>query len=150
MLKQILITTLLLNLAACSSNVKEEIQSSKPSHKHHAKSEEIKLKAKLYFDYDSSSLSAQGRSILKNNAKWLKANNNAKLTIEGHCDERGSREYNIALGERRAYAVKNYLNSLGINNSRLKAISYGEEKPASSGSSESSFRKNRRAEFKLR
>jgi peptidoglycan-associated lipoprotein len=103
---------------------------------------------KVFFDYDSYTLTAQTREILARNAEWLRQNPVAKLTIEGHCDERGSDEYNLALGQRRADAVKNYLLSLGIAAERLSDISYGEERPAVDGSDESAWSKNRRAEFR--
>ena len=101
----------------------------------------------VHFDYDSSTLSSETRKQLAENADWIK--NNAKVTVqvEGHCDNRGSVEYNLALGERRAKAVKNYLVSLGIDSKRLTIISYGEEKPIAQGDSEEAYAKNRRANF---
>jgi peptidoglycan-associated lipoprotein len=103
----------------------------------------------IYFDFDQFTLSADARKVLGNNAKYLKMNGDAKIVIEGHCDERGSDEYNLALGESRALAAKSYLVSLGISAKRLSVISYGEEKPAAKGSNESAWAKNRRAEFKV-
>ena len=102
----------------------------------------------IYFDFDKFTLSAEARKTLADNAEYLKANSGTQVVIEGHCDERGSDEYNLALGESRALAAKNYLVSLGINGSRLSVISYGEEKPAAMGSNEEAWAKNRRAEFK--
>ncbi|MBX3021108.1 MAG: peptidoglycan-associated lipoprotein Pal [Bdellovibrionales bacterium] len=99
------------------------------------------------FDYDSATLSSEARRQLADNAEWIKQNGKTTVQIEGHCDSRGSVEYNLALGERRAKAVKNYLTSLGIDSKRLTIISYGEEKPLDSGDSEAAFAKNRRANF---
>ncbi|TNF50666.1 MAG: peptidoglycan-associated lipoprotein Pal [Deltaproteobacteria bacterium] len=103
---------------------------------------------RINFDFDQFTLSAEARSILGNNAKYLQANSGTNVVIEGHCDERGSDEYNLALGESRALAAKNYLVSLGISAKRLSVISYGEEKPLSKGTGESVWAQNRRAEFK--
>ncbi len=99
------------------------------------------------FDYDSSTLSSESRRQLSENAEWIKNNAKTTVQIEGHCDSRGSVEYNLALGERRAKAVKNYLVSLGIDSKRLTIISYGEEKPVAMGDSEDAYTKNRRANF---
>jgi peptidoglycan-associated lipoprotein len=102
----------------------------------------------IYFDFDKFTLSAEARKTLADNAEYLKANSGTQVVIEGHCDERGSDEYNLALGESRALAAKNYLVSLGISAKQLSVISYGEEKPAAMGSNEEAWAKNRRAEFK--
>jgi peptidoglycan-associated lipoprotein len=102
----------------------------------------------IYFDFDQFTLSADARKTLADNAEYLKANSNIQVVVEGHCDERGSDEYNLALGESRALAAKNYLVSLGISAKRLSVISYGEEKPAAMGSNEDAWAKNRRSEFK--
>lgn len=102
----------------------------------------------VYFDYDAFTLSPEARRALERNAAWLKANPTVKVTVEGHCDERGSDEYNLALGERRALAVKNYLVTLGISEDRLAAVSYGEERPAAAGHDETAWAKNRRGEFR--
>ena len=103
---------------------------------------------RIHFDFDQFTLSAEARSVLTQNAKYLKANSGVKAVIEGHCDERGSDEYNLALGESRALAAKSYLVSLGINAKRLSVISYGEEKPLTKASNENAWAQNRRAEFK--
>jgi len=103
---------------------------------------------KIYFDFDQFTLSAESRQTLGENAKYLQANSGVQVVIEGHCDERGSDEYNLALGESRALAAKNYLVSLGVSPARLSVISYGEEKPAVMGADEDAWAKNRRAEFK--
>ncbi|MBL7670425.1 MAG: peptidoglycan-associated lipoprotein Pal [Bdellovibrionaceae bacterium] len=99
------------------------------------------------FEYDKSSLSADAKKKLQQNANWINANPKAKVQIEGHCDARGSIEYNLALGERRANSVKNYLGSLGVAKDRLSTISYGEEKPLTTDETESAYAKNRRANF---
>ncbi|MCK5235656.1 MAG: peptidoglycan-associated lipoprotein Pal [Deltaproteobacteria bacterium] len=103
----------------------------------------------VYFAYDSYSISADARAVLKENARILNANENLRITIEGHCDERGSAEYNMALGERRATAVKNYLKRLGVSTKRIKMTSYGKEKPVCFSSNESCWQKNRRSHFKV-
>lgn len=103
--------------------------------------------ASVNFDYDSATLSPDSRRRLADNAEWIKSNPTATVQVEGHCDSRGSVEYNLALGERRAKAVKAYLGSLGIDSKRLTIISYGEEKPLVTGESEDAFAKNRRANF---
>ena len=101
----------------------------------------------VYFDYDKSTLSSSSRDALKGNAEWMKNNAKVNVQIEGHTDSRGSIEYNLALGERRANAVKSYMQSLGIPAARLKTISYGKERPLVSGESEDAWSKNRRANF---
>lgn len=101
----------------------------------------------IYFDYDKSSLSAASREALKGNAEWIKKNSKVTVQIEGHTDSRGSIEYNLALGERRANAVKSYLQSLGVSAGRIKTISYGKERPLVTGESEEAWSKNRRANF---
>ncbi len=98
----------------------------------------------MFFDYDSSTVNEQGREVLQRQAAWLKQYPNVRFTVEGHADERGTREYNLALGERRAQAVKDYLMSLGIAESRLVTISYGKERPAVAGSNEAAWSQNRR------
>lgn len=99
---------------------------------------------RVFFGYDSSELSAEGRATLEKQAAWLKQYTNVAITVEGHCDERGTREYNLALGERRAQATKNYLVSLGVPAERLNTISYGKERPATMGADESAWSQNRR------
>jgi peptidoglycan-associated lipoprotein len=102
---------------------------------------------KIYFNFDSADLSEESRSILSKNADLLSKQSALKVRIEGNCDERGSDEYNMALGERRAKAAKDYLVSLGVQAERLSIISYGEEKPAVDGHDEAAWAKNRRDEF---
>ncbi|ORJ55837.1 peptidoglycan-associated lipoprotein Pal [Geothermobacter hydrogeniphilus] len=103
---------------------------------------------RIHFDFDQFSLSAQARDILAANAALLQANPGVKVRIEGHCDERGSDEYNLALGERRAIAARDYLVSLGVAADRISTISYGEEMPLDPASNEAAWAKNRRDEFK--
>ena len=101
----------------------------------------------IYFPYDSAALTPEAQEILRKKAAWLQGNPTAKVTIEGHCDERGTNEYNLALGEARAQSTKNYLIDLGISASRIGTISYGEERPLDPTSSEEAWAKNRRAHF---
>ena len=100
---------------------------------------------RVFFELDSSTLSSESQHTLDKQASWLKQYPNVNVTVEGHCDERGTREYNLALGERRAAATKKYLSGLGIASSRISTISYGKERPAVIGSDESSWDQNRRA-----
>ncbi len=103
----------------------------------------------VYFDFDSSSIKPNQKSVLSSVADCLKGNS-GNIEIGGHCDERGTEEYNMALGERRAAAVRKYLTNLGVSSSKLSTRSYGEESPAQSGSNEAAWSKNRRAEFSPR
>ena len=104
---------------------------------------------KIYFDFDSSELKSDAQEILTKKATWLKANGDYKLKIEGNCDERGSTEYNLALGARRAEAAAKFLNALGISSDRTTTVSFGEEKPAVEGHNEAAWSQNRRDEFVL-
>lgn len=101
----------------------------------------------IHFDFDQHTLTEQARTILDENTRYLQTNAAATITISGHCDERGSDEYNLALGERRAFAARDYLVSMGISPDRINTISYGEEKPLDMASNEEAWAKNRRAEF---
>lgn len=103
----------------------------------------------IYFDFDSADLSSPARATLAKNAELLKKDAAAKVRIEGNCDERGSDEYNLALGERRAKAAAKYLTTLGVAENRIATISYGKEKPAVAGHDEAAWAKNRRDEFVL-
>lgn len=103
----------------------------------------------VYFDYDSAALRSDAQVELDRHAAYLRAHAGLRIQIEGHCDERGTLEYNLALGERRAQAVRKYLVSQGISADRLYTISYGEERPAVLGHDESAWRWNRRAEFRV-
>lgn len=99
---------------------------------------------RVLFDTDKSDLAPAARATVDKQAAWMKKYANVTVTIEGHCDERGTREYNLALGERRAIAVKNYLVALGVPASRIRTISYGKERPAVVGSTEQAWAQNRR------
>lgn len=101
----------------------------------------------INFEYDRAALTPEARQKIQGNVEWLKAQPNSGLQIEGHCDARGSIEYNLSLGERRAQAVKNYMVSLGVAGDRLSVISYGKEKPLVMGDTDADYAKNRRANF---
>lgn len=98
----------------------------------------------VHFAYDSSKLSQEATSILDKQAQWLHKNPNVKIILEGHTDERGTREYNLALGERRANAAKKYLESKNLSPSKIEVVSYGKEKPVEIGDTEKTWAKNRR------
>ncbi|HEY1124642.1 MAG TPA: peptidoglycan-associated lipoprotein Pal [Sphingobium sp.] len=100
---------------------------------------------RIFFDTDKSDVDDADKGTLQSQAAWLQKNPQVRVTIEGHADERGTREYNLALGDRRANAAKNYLASLGVDPSRMTTISYGKERPDALGSDEASWAKNRRA-----
>ena len=101
----------------------------------------------VYFDYDSFIIKPEFQSTIEGHAQYLKSNSRAKISLEGHTDERGGREYNLALGQKRADAVRQSLTLLGVATSQIETVSFGEEKPAMQGADESAFAKNRRAEF---
>ena len=98
----------------------------------------------MFFDYDSAELDSDAQELLQDQVAWLKQHD-VSVTIEGHCDERGTREYNLALGEKRAQSVKNYLISLGVSEARVSTISYGKERPAVVGSNDGAWAQNRRS-----
>ncbi len=108
-----------------------------------------KVGSTVYFGYDQSTLTAEGQATLDRQAAFLKANPTIRIVIEGHCDERGTREYNLALGDRRASAARDYLVAKGVNASRLTTISYGKERPAVGGSNDTSYALNRRSMSKI-
>lgn len=103
----------------------------------------------VYFNFDDAALTSDARLVLTQKVAWLRENPGASVLIEGHCDERGTEEYNIALGQRRAQSVKMFMVNAGISASRLSTISYGEERPVDFGNNESAWAKNRRAHFKI-
>lgn len=169
-LKNVAIALPLLALAACSSNDATDEQTSVNTNTEIAQQEaaeavrvqaamraaEIKEQERqaldklrsehiIYFGFDVSNVSDEFSSILNAHAEFLNANTNVKVLIEGHADERGTPEYNIALGERRAKAVETYLENMGVSSSQLSVVSYGEEKPMIKDRSEEAFSKNRRA-----
>ncbi|MGH1363303.1 MAG: peptidoglycan-associated lipoprotein Pal [Calditrichia bacterium] len=104
----------------------------------------------LYFGYDEATLTTDAVRILQDNAKVLKDYPDVRITVEGHCDERGTIEYNLALGDRRARSVKQFLIDLGVSSNRIATVSYGKERPADRGRSESAYSLNRRAEFVIK
>ena len=103
----------------------------------------------IYFDFDRSNIKHKAQEILKRKADWLRNNPGESIIIEGHCDERGTNEYNLALGDRRAQSAKNFIVDMGIAESRLTTISYGEERPVNPRHNEKAWLKNRRAQFVL-
>jgi peptidoglycan-associated lipoprotein len=107
------------------------------------------LTAMVHFDYDKSDLRPEDRAILDSKVPVLQANPDVRIRIAGHTDERGSDEYNLALGQRRAAAAKEYLVQRGISDSRIETVSYGEERPIAQGSDESAYQQNRRDEFEI-
>ena len=102
----------------------------------------------VYFDYDSFALKPEARAVLERNAAHLQANKQFKVQLEGHTDDRGGREYNLALGQKRAETGRRALTLLGVSDAQLEAISFGKEKPAASGADEATYAKNRRVEIK--
>jgi len=104
----------------------------------------------VYFDYDDSTLRPDAREALRKNATYLKSNRDVAVEVQGNCDERGTEEYNLALGKRRAEAAKSYLVDLGVNSARVATVSFGEEKPVAMGHDEASWAKNRRTDFVVR
>jgi len=105
---------------------------------------------RIHFDFDRSNIKPEYEPVLRGNAEWMKKNSNTNVTIEGNCDERGSVEYNIALGDRRANSAKRYMMNLGIPASRLSTISYGKERPLCTQHTESCWWQNRRDDFVAR
>jgi peptidoglycan-associated lipoprotein len=149
-------------LLGCAAKKKEPVQPSKPKAEEKVKPEEPKpeeeevitgeeeLKESLqniYFDFDKYFLRSEAKETLAKNAEYLKANLSVKIKIEGHCDERGTVEYNLALGEKRARSAMEYLINLGIEPKRISIISYGKERPVDPGHNEEAWAKNRRDEF---
>lgn len=104
----------------------------------------------VYFDYDSFVIKPDFQALIESHARFIKANNGRKVVIEGHTDERGGREYNLALGQKRSEAVRRALGLLGVTDSQVEAVSFGKEKPAAAGSSEAAMAQNRRAEISYR
>lgn len=104
----------------------------------------------VYFDYDSFAIKSEYQTVIESQSRYVKADKNRKVAIEGHTDERGGREYNLALGQKRAEAVRRAMGLLGVNDAQVEAVSFGKEKPAAQGSDEASMAKNRRAEIAYR
>lgn len=146
--------TVFLGLAACSDDKKAPVEPTAPTAAEVPATPPAPVAADLktepvFFGFDDYTISGEAQTKLTAMAEALKANKSAVIQIEGHCDERGTIEYNLALGERRAQSVKNFLTQLGVEAARLSTISYGEEKPVAQGHSEDAWAKNRRAEFVL-
>ncbi len=135
----------LLVLSGCSSTKKSSGNISTSSEASLISDFERNVGDRVFFDYDSSSLSASSKTQLEKQAEWLKTHPSMSVVVEGHCDERGTREYNLALGERRAEAAKKYLLNQGIEARRLSTISYGKERPAVIGNNEDGWKQNRRS-----
>nr|WP_269530718.1 peptidoglycan-associated lipoprotein Pal [Algiphilus aromaticivorans] len=114
------------------------------------KKAELERENTVYFEFDSSDLSREGRSTVEKHADFLTRNPDVRVRLEGHTDERGTREYNIGLGERRAQAVARVLTARGVSSDQFSVVSYGEERPAVSGSNEEAWAKNRRVEIVYR
>ena len=132
-------------LGACCCNKSVVVA---PQHKHLTHPEVIHPSlGDVYFDFDKSDLRSDAVAQLKTNARWLEEHAGRKVVIEGHCDERGTNEYNLALGERRASSAKDFIVHLGVEPAKLKTISYGEEKPFADGHNEEAWAQNRRAHF---
>lgn len=136
------------NWEECQKRKNKVAEATKPVEKdpEPPKTEELELRV-VFFAYDSAELTQSQRRILENNANWMRQNEQTKIVLEGHTDERGSSEYNLALGERRAQTVRQYLIQLGIEREKLSILSYGEEMPDALGASEADFRQNRRVVF---
>ena len=128
-----------------SATSSTETSSSSYSYDTDPKTALIKVGDRVLFGYDSSELDDDDRAILNSQSKFLNQNPSLKVTIQGHCDERGTREYNLALGEKRASSVKDYLISLGINSERISVVSYGKERPQVLGSNKAAWSMNRRS-----
>ncbi len=158
--RSLLIGTALVALAACSKKAPEELPPPPvetatptpppppPSGPAKGSQEDFLANVssdRIFFDTDKYDVDAEDQATLSSQAQWLMQNPSVRVTVEGHCDERGTRDYNLALGERRANAAKNYLASLGIDPSRITTISYGKERPVALGSDESAWAQNRRA-----
>ncbi len=155
----LVIPGLLFTASCAKKTVKSELAVTAAAEKTSQQASEImreKMAAKnmfinedIYFDFDKSNLLLLAQDVLRRKAEWLWSNSEVSVIIEGHCDERGTNEYNIALGDRRAESARNFLVDLGITGSRLTTISYGEERPVDSGRNEEAWAKNRRAHFTI-
>jgi len=155
-LKGLLVAVPVLTLAACSSddaaeqtqaatNTQAVDQGNSAADALRAQLEELRKNNTIYFDFDKSDIREEFKSVLEAHAAFLRAQTTVSVTIEGHTDARGTPEYNVALGERRAQSVQKYLENLGVAAGQLSVVSYGEEKPVDAGNTEDAFAKNRRA-----
>ncbi len=138
----VLLAGILMLVAACSCRTKRGVANIPMA-------EEGSILKDVYFAFDSYDIDTTNRSILQSNAMWLKENTESRFVVEGHCDERGTPEYNMALGQKRAQAVYDYLRGLGIGASRMSTVSYGEELPLDPRHNEVAWSKNRRAHFRI-
>ncbi len=129
-----------------SQNLQDELAKENKLRRIQRTTRENFINQHILFDFDSYALNDRAKILIKEKMGWLDANQGIAITIEGHCDEKGTTDYNLALGERRAMAVKTYLTSLGISPSRMTGVSYGEEKPINNGQDEQAHRENRRAQ----
>jgi len=145
MIKAIAAVAALLMMAACSSSSTEPPPASTTVTPGSIADFRQNVGDRVYFDTDMSNIREDGRQTLNRQAEWLKKYTNYQITIAGHCDERGTREYNLALGARRANAVREYLTAHGVSAARIETISYGKEKPIDGGSDEGAWAKNRNA-----
>ncbi|MDR2760768.1 MAG: peptidoglycan-associated lipoprotein Pal [Rickettsiales bacterium] len=151
MKKNILLVLSLFLVVACAKKydvINSQAEAEKLNKKNKTvlvKNQEVLVPEKVFFDFNKAIIKEEGKKSLNVVAEWLKSNKDLKITVEGHCDERGTREYNLALGQRRAEAVKKYLASKSINFSRIRTVSYGKERPEFLGSGERIWAKNRRA-----
>ncbi|MBF0360190.1 MAG: peptidoglycan-associated lipoprotein Pal [Oligoflexia bacterium] len=152
------VVVLALSLVSCASQKNKDVAQSAADNKVANSGTKVELAGDsdsnkagelktVYFPFDSSVITSETEEILKNNTAFLKQNDKIKVQIEGHCDERGSVQYNLALGEKRAKSVKDYLIANGVTNERLSTVSYGKEKPVEMGHEESAWSKNRRGNF---
>lgn len=144
-------------LMGCAQQAVVQKEEVKPEVKAETKVEEVKKQAEtgyqfasIYFDFDKSVIKDDAKATLDKHAQWMKYNTLATVVIEGNCDERGTAEYNLALGQRRADAAAKYLINMGVAKDRLKTVSYGKEKPVDPGHNEAAWSKNRRDDFVIK
>ena len=145
-LRSLTMVAAMLFLAACASGQNSATNTGTGSNAAPGSREDFvqNVGDRVFFDFDKSDIKPEGQQTLQRQAAWLKKYASVKVTVEGHCDDRGTREYNLALGERRASAAKNYLVGLGVDVSRIQTISYGKERPAVVGDNEQAWAQNRR------
>jgi len=147
MLKHRMLLSLIAGIAVCLSAA---CSKKGPTSSGEVKTETSSALKAIYFDFDQYNIRADQTGTLQSNALWLKANPNVNTIIEGNCDSRGTNEYNMALGERRANSGKEYLTNLGVTGSRISTVSYGEERPRCTEENETCWSQNRRDDFVLR
>lgn len=145
LLKTAFVAASLFSLAACSTTSGSGENGETKATREQIEELENKVGDRVFFELDRSALTAEAQETLKKQAAFMDQNSELTFKIEGHCDERGTREYNMALGERRAHAAAKYLENLGVKKGRLTSVSYGKERPAVLGSNEWAWQQNRRA-----